>query len=105
MNEFCPKCGLPLSTEGESDRLCFTCGWFGDRSETLTTQPEISDITRNVVALLSEYRTMCRAELQCEEAAVVIQNPVLLAQVEQNSKLVHDATTNIVNLMLTLYEI
>lgn len=69
MSEFCPKCGQPLASSEESDRLCEVCGWFGDTAETPKVTPKGAILTENVIKALDLYRLMCRNELSAEGLA------------------------------------
>lgn len=67
--EFCPRCTSPLEFSYDADRLCETCGWFGDQSEVLD-KPPIPDRLNPVLALvqcLELYREVCRKELIAEQ--------------------------------------
>ena len=69
MAEFCPQCGLPVETDGDESRLCETCGWFGDNSETAKVPPP-SDVFNPVLAAVQAlflYRDVCRHELVAEQ--------------------------------------
>ena len=35
----CPKCGMPVDTDGDETRLCEHCGWFGGNTETKRDPP------------------------------------------------------------------
>jgi len=69
MAQFCPRCAAPLDTSGDTGRLCETCGWFGDASETLSAPPQSDEFNPVLAALqaLDLYRDVCRGELIAEQ--------------------------------------
>jgi len=67
--EFCPRCAAPLDAASDAARLCESCGWFGDQTETLATPPP-DDVFNPVLAAaqaLELYRDACRYELMAEQ--------------------------------------
>jgi hypothetical protein len=75
MNEFCPKCLYPIQASKDQaskdrERLCETCGWFGDKIETLAEPTESGDFnpTRAAAQILGLFRDVCRQELILEQA-------------------------------------
>ncbi len=68
MAEFCPRCTAPLEAACDSARLCESCGWFGDQTETLAAPPP-GDVFNPVLAAaqaLELFRDACRYELMAE---------------------------------------
>jgi hypothetical protein len=69
VSEYCPKCGELLMPTPEPDRLCDTCGWFGDQGETLREPPDGFMLTAAISKALDLYRFVCRKELEAEAVA------------------------------------
>ena len=64
---YCPRCTASIDTS-EPDCLCETCGWFGDRSETLAdSMPDVFNPARAAATTLELYRDICRKELIAEQ--------------------------------------
>jgi len=53
----------------DPSRLCETCGWFGDRQETLPVPPKSNEFNPVLAAAqtLDLYRDVCRKELIAEQ--------------------------------------
>jgi len=69
---FCPRCGTPVTRSMDEDdsRLCETCEWYGDRTETTRTPPVVEKFDPELVIAqsLELYRAQCRRELVLEQA-------------------------------------
>ena len=65
--EYCPKCSDSLESSEDVDRLCATCGWFGDASETLPIPAITGSVDESVDAIVRLYREQCRQELILEQ--------------------------------------
>jgi hypothetical protein len=97
--EYCPICGLALSTKGDESRLCLTCGWFGDVYETVPYQPAQSEITKDLLGALESYREVCRDELRAECRAEIDGDPTPLVATIKD---VLDVRASLVQLYLTV---
>ncbi len=66
--EFCPKCGMPVDTDGDETRLCEHCGWFGGNTETKRDPPRNGEFNavRAMLQTLALHRELCRNELYME---------------------------------------
>jgi hypothetical protein len=102
---YCPKCGLPLLPQNESDNgcLCETCGWFGDAHEVLAEPPRWATITENVREILDRYRDVCRAEQQLEALEKLGEATQIILL--KSRQLVRAARGEIIGMVLTISNI
>jgi hypothetical protein len=75
------------------------CGWFGDATETMTEPLPQTEVVREVLELLGEYRNACRVELQGEALATLNNN---LTDALRNAKITQQMVVPIVQLFLEL---
>jgi len=69
MLSYCPKCGQLLNDSTDTERLCSTCGWFGDSEETLEEQTLWATIIKDVCDILDQYQSACQLEVRLSSLA------------------------------------
>jgi hypothetical protein len=108
-DEFCPLCGEPLDTSGDESRLCYTCGWFGDNTETRRApwDPKVCNPIGNLVQALSLYRELCRQELLGEQFAnaTIPTNAAHSRELHQVKTRVREGLHSLIELFIVTYQL